>query len=431
MKEWAPLEVEYYKKRYQAASKGNYDIYVVFVEKGLSLLNKQGRLGFILPHKFFNAQYGQPLREIISQGQHLSQVVHFGDQQVFKRATNYTCLMFLNQTSTATIEYQRVNDLSVWRNTGETGRGTIPADSVTGSEWSFAIGDEATLLTKLRSMPMTLSDIAERIFQGIIPGADEVYAVDRVGASPERDLYYSRALRTEVPLEGELLRKLVSGAQVRRYTLAETPTRVIYPYAIEDGNAQLISTLRMQRDFPLTLKYLKANKDVLDARDRGSAKGSMWYQYIRRQNIALQPVRKLAVPRLVNRLHAAYDSEGAFCLDNVDVGGVILRTDDPAAYLYVLGLLNSRLLDFFFIRHTVPFRGGYFSNSADKARHDRMVSLVERMLALHKQAAEARTDQEKAVAQRQIELIDRQIDRLVYELYDLTDDEIAIVEGAR
>ena len=56
MKEWAPLEVEYYKKRYQAASKGNYDIYVVFVEKGLSLLNKQGRLGFILPHKFFNAQ---------------------------------------------------------------------------------------------------------------------------------------------------------------------------------------------------------------------------------------------------------------------------------------------------------------------------------------------------------------------------------------
>ena len=56
MKEWAPVEVEFYKQRYRAASKGNYDIYVVFVEKGLSLLNERGRLGFILPHKFFNAE---------------------------------------------------------------------------------------------------------------------------------------------------------------------------------------------------------------------------------------------------------------------------------------------------------------------------------------------------------------------------------------
>ena len=49
MKEWAPLEVEIYKAQYAAASAGNYDIYVVFVEQGLSLLNKQGGLGFICP----------------------------------------------------------------------------------------------------------------------------------------------------------------------------------------------------------------------------------------------------------------------------------------------------------------------------------------------------------------------------------------------
>jgi hypothetical protein len=58
-------------------------IYVVFVEKGLSLLNKNGRLGFILPHKFFNAKYGEPLRSIIAKGKYLSHVVHFGDQQIF------------------------------------------------------------------------------------------------------------------------------------------------------------------------------------------------------------------------------------------------------------------------------------------------------------------------------------------------------------
>ena len=83
MKEWAPLEVEIYKERYTAASSGNYDIYVVFVEKALSLLNKQGQSGFILPHKFFNAQYGEPIRSLLSKGKYLAQVVHFGEQQVF------------------------------------------------------------------------------------------------------------------------------------------------------------------------------------------------------------------------------------------------------------------------------------------------------------------------------------------------------------
>src|SRR5262249_874888 len=84
MKEWAPIEVEHYKRAYKSASKGNYDVYVVFVERGLSLLNKSGRLGFIVPHKFFNAQYGEPLRKLIADGRHLAQVVHFGDQQVFE-----------------------------------------------------------------------------------------------------------------------------------------------------------------------------------------------------------------------------------------------------------------------------------------------------------------------------------------------------------
>ncbi len=58
-----------------------------------------------------------------------------------------------------------------------------------------------------------------------------------------------------------------------------------------------------------------------------------------------------------------------------------------------------------------------------------MVELVERMLALHKQLAAARTGHDKTMIQRQIDATDKQINRLVYELYDLTDEEIAIVEG--
>ena len=79
----------------------------------------------------------------------------------------------------------------------------------------------------------------------------------------------------------------------------------------------------------------------------------------------------------------------------------------------------------------IPIRTIDFSDPADVARHDRMVSLVEQMLALHKQLPEARTPHEKTALQRQIEATDGQIDALVYELYGLTEEEIRIVEGSQ
>jgi hypothetical protein len=150
----------------------------------------------------------------------------------------------------------------------------------------------------------------------------------------------------------------------------------------------------------------------------------------------------------VSRLQAGYDEDGSFCLDNVDVGGIILSDNLPLSYMYILGLLNSKLLNFCFIRNTVPFRGGFFSanrqyieklpirtinfsDSRDKAHHDRMVKLVEQMLSLHIQLSAAKTPDDKTRLQRQIDAIDHQIDYLVYELYELTKEEIRIVEDEK
>ena len=79
---------------------------------------------------------------------------------------------------------------------------------------------------------------------------------------------------------------------------------------------------------------------------------------------------------------------------------------------------------------SLPIRTIDISDPTDVARHDRMVSMVQQMLDLNKRLAAANTDQEKNVLKRQIEATDRQIDLLVYELYGLTDEEIALVEKA-
>jgi len=112
---------------------------------------------------------------------------------------------------------------------------------------------------------------------------------------------------------------------------------------------------------------------------------------------------------------------------------------------YILGLLNSSLLDWIAKSINSRFSSGYysfnrqyieqlpirtidFSDPEDKKRHDSMVELVEAMLSLNKQLATAKTAHEKTALQRQIDATDKQIDTLVYELYGLTDDEIKIVE---
>ena len=70
------------------------------------------------------------------------------------------------------------------------------------------------------------------------------------------------------------------------------------------------------------------------------------------------------------------------------------------------------------------------ANKTDQAAHDKLVTHVEKMLALYQQLAAAKTPQDTTLLQRQIAATDKQVDQLVYALYGLTDEEIALVEGA-
>ncbi len=94
---WAPEECGFYKWRYRSAARGNYDIYVIFIERALELLAADGLLGFICPHKFWQATYGAGIRRIIAGGRHLRAVVDFTDQQVFHGATTYTAIHVLSK----------------------------------------------------------------------------------------------------------------------------------------------------------------------------------------------------------------------------------------------------------------------------------------------------------------------------------------------
>ncbi len=449
MRDTAPDTIDYYKRRYAAASKGNYDIYVLFVERGLSLLSNDGRLGMIVPHKFFNAKYGESLRRLCAAGQHLAHVVHFGDQQVFTGATTYTCLMFLNRAPHAECRVLKVEDLAAWRAGASAEEGLIRADTLSDSEWNFHIGAGIIVIDRMRRMPVRLADVANRIYQGPITSADTVYLFKdyKITEGCHTARVHSKALGEWLELEQSVLRSVVRSGAIGRYHA--TPTAlVLFPYEVVNGTASLIHGDELESHFPLAWEYLRRNRRVLEDRERGRFKDSEWYRFGRPQNLGMWEQRKLMIPYMVTCLGAYLDDGDDHYFINVTTGGYGITTDESHGALpYMCGLLNSRLLDFLFKQASTTFHGGYFAankqyveqlpirpidfdNETDRSRHNRMVALVQQMLDLHKQLAAAKTPTDKTAIQRQIDATDRQIDQLVYELYALTDDEIAIVEEA-
>jgi hypothetical protein len=69
-----------------------------------------------------------PLRSLIANGSYLSDVVHFGDEQVFGSATTYTCLLFLDKAGSKQCHIVKVEDILAWRNTGEAAKRSLFAE---------------------------------------------------------------------------------------------------------------------------------------------------------------------------------------------------------------------------------------------------------------------------------------------------------------
>jgi adenine-specific DNA methylase len=445
MKEWSPLEVEEYKRRYASASKGNYDIYVVFVEKGLELLNKQGKLGFIVPHKFFNAQYGQPIRNVIVTGKHLSEVVHFGHQQVFANATTYTCLLFLDKSPTEHFRFEKAENLDAWRLQNNISEAKIQTSSLNSNEWNFSVGDDAALFEKLKRAPCVMKDICQRIAQGIRTSANEIYVLQMVSEKGETIVAYSEQLKRQVEIERTSVSPFLQGREIKAFQILNSDRIVIVPYQLKDGKVKLIEDRDLKKQYPKTYHYLLENKRFLEDRERGRMKGETWHAYIYPKNIDVMRKPKILIPDIANRAAFALDEFGEYAFTSGY--GITLKQEVRENIKYILGLLNSKLLDFYLKRVSTPLRGGFFryfaqfvellpiyridfSDHTEAARHDAMVQLVERMLALHKRLNTPLTAQEKTVVERQIAATDREIDELTYDLYALTPDERRIIEDA-
>ncbi|OQY45429.1 MAG: hypothetical protein B6242_10365 [Anaerolineaceae bacterium 4572_78] len=448
-----PMQVDYFKKTYQSAKTGNYDIYVLFLEKCMQLMKKSGMLGFILPHKFFNAKFGRGVRKVISDKQAISHVVYFGAEQIFRNATTYTCLLCLHGTPQEKFVFVKINENDSMPETLNFIQNQIehvsyepamimqPQDD---SAWHFYGAKTKLVLDKLYQQPQTLADATHKIFQGIATSADKIYVLRILKEGEETYLCYSKHMDKEIEIEKGLVKPFLMGKNVHRYEPVKPINVVIFPYQLEPNKATLMAQTFIQEHYPMGWKYLHANRKALEGRERGRMKGERFYAYIYPKNLLEFERVKIMTRDICDKPSMSIDVQGNL-YHTTTLHSFVFKETCYENHKYFLGVCNSKILHFFLQATGTVLRGGYirflplylspfpirridFDNAAEIAMHEHMVSLVESMLDLNARLAVVKSPHEEVMLQRQIVATDRQIDMLVYSLYDLTESEIKIVE---
>jgi hypothetical protein len=422
----------YFKEHYRVYQ-GTADLYVYFVERGVNLLAAGGEFAYILPNKWMRANYGKPLRAWLKE-QRIEEIVDFGDLPVFESATTYPCILRIGAGSprerfdavqVATLDYPDLTDYVKAH--------AYPVNQTYLDDEGWSLADEKTqaLLEKIRAAGVPLGTYVDgKIYYGIKTGLNEAFVIDE--ATRER-------LIAEDPRSAEVIKPFLAGRDVKRYQPLE-----LSKYLIFTRRGINIDS------YPAIGRYLKQYKEKLIPRPRdwpsdkpwlGRKAGSyQWYEVQDSIDYYLEFEKpKIIVPAIVQRGSYTYDERAFYSNDKTSI--------IPCTDIYLLGILNSKVADFIVHLISSTKQGGYYeykpmyvsqipirtidpSDPSDVARHDRMVALVEKMLDLNKRLAAAKAPHEKEALAGMIDATDREIDRLVYELYGLTEDEVAVVEGA-
>jgi len=344
-----------YEGRYQTARE-RFDIYNLFVEMGYEL--SSGKLGYILPNKFFESNGGEPLREYVTTENSLSKVVDFGKEQVFPGVSTYTCLLFLNGTKSVTPSYTLVND-DPSRISGDLDFRDV---SVSGSErWNFLGQNELAITNKVENIGISLQETLDQIFVGIQTSADKAFVLQDCHVTDDIVSGYSRSLDATVEVEKEICHPYATGNEISRYQTTKTDQYLIYPY---DDEGDLLSESTLSTRFPATFEYLDENRTQLESRGGENQQFESWYAHWCPRHPSKFERSKVLIPEIVKGGEASFDPSGEL-YHSTTVYSPILQEDSPISDREILAILNSSLI-WFYIKNTgTVLRGGYYRYKTD------------------------------------------------------------------
>ncbi|MFN7488182.1 MAG: class I SAM-dependent DNA methyltransferase [Chryseotalea sp.] len=423
----------YLLSAFQETGTGTADLFVYFVEQAFRVLKSKGEFAYIIPNKWMRAGYGKKLRQFI--GKHkIHQVVDFGDLPVFEEATTYPNIIQVRKSG-AEKTFTACNINTLQFNKGlkaylEENQIEVNIDELSSEGWTLSDSKVQSILTKIKSKGKPLGEYVNgKIYRGVLTGFNEAFVIDK--ETKDR-------LIKDDPKSAKVIKPFLAGRDIKRY---QTPTPdkflILFPKGftikrnLPKGNPNYLASEPpprygdmayddawewIKKEFPAIAEHLSQYKL---AAERRTDKGDYWWELRACDYYDEFEKAKIVYPNICKRPEFSLDNRMSYTNQKCFIITHFTLT--------FLGVLNSSLFFFLFKSILPKLRGDYFEPSYvylkdfpvidDESQE--ITNLVRQCLSIK----EKNPDED-------ITNLENQIDQLVYKLYDLTEEEIKIVENS-
>ncbi len=398
---------------------GTADLYTYFYKRGLDILRNSGHLCFIAPNKFMRAAYGKNTRKLLTTEAALRVVIDFGDLPIFD-ATTYPAILLLEKKTPVPDEealaatFTKKEQLERVENTISDIGFLMKISALSKQGWNLERPEVLALMDKLRSAGTPLGEYVEgRFYYGIKTGLNEAFVIDE--ATRER-------LIAEDPKSAELIKPWLRGRDIKRWKtewaglyVINLPSSANRTWPWSGAETENEARELFARAYPAIHTHLSQWEVKLKKRDD---QGKFWWElrscayYKEFERPKITWGNLATSPQFVMDYSSAYVSAPANIM--------------PVNNLYLLAILNSQIGKWVISMQAAIRSGGflefkpmYVGNipifSATPTQKNPILKRVEKILA----------DPDSPDVPR----LEKEIDELGYNLYGLTPEEIAIVEG--
>lgn len=409
-------QIQYYKTNFKVFETIT-DIYCLFIEKALKITTKHGLISFITSNQWLQTNYGRTLRKFLALNSNPLLLINFGGVKIFQDATVDTSILVLENYSyqNRLLACHFRNDFRPNDSISEyLAENKIILDNIVDGRWKIITDNSLQLKNKIKNAGRTLTEWDIKINRGILTGLNEAFIID----TPTKN-----KLISQCPEAQEIIRPILRGRDIHKYHNIFADLWLIV--AKNGTNMKL---------YPPIYERLK----TFGARIKNRTdQGEFWYNLRACSYYELFENDKLIYPETTVRRSEFYFDDESFFIDKT----CFMITGQNLKYLN--GVLSSKLLEWYLEselrllgKRSIQYSKQYMEQipiptieMVETELVNLIISLVDQLLQLNKEKQVTSLHSKVDQIQGKIDYCEDKINKIVYELYGLTEEEIKIVEG--
>ncbi len=415
------------KENYQTF-KQTGDIYMLFIERATQILKKDGILSYITSNKWMRAAYGENLRKFLLENTTVDKIIDFDGLKVFDEATVDTNIILLfnkknGNNNIKAVRFDKTFDLEKENISDYFDKNKIKLSGLTSESWTLASEKEKQIKNKLIKKGKLLENWNIEINRGILTGFNEAFFIDE--AKKEE-------LIKKDPKSAKIIKPLLRGRDVHKYYIDKKNRflidtyngKLVYEEDKKTGKKKRIRKYRVIAEkYPAIYEHLKKYETQLKKRDD---QGEHWTNH---RNCAYQELfseKKIIYPETTGRRSEFYLDKNNYLIDKT----CFMITGDNLEYL--LAVLSSKVIEFYYEREgrllgkqAIQYSKQYVEKipiPEITEKNQKTVNKIEELINEILRIKEKNTQAD--ISKQQTET-----DKLIYKLYELTKEEIEIIEN--